>query len=147
MSLSQDDINALLEDAAFDDGDGSATATIASFGTDDAGGGSNAGGGTATANRTAETQGTAVSPEVDRILKLEVPIVVTLADREMSIRAIVDLKVGSILEFDTRADAELTLLVNNRRVGRGHAVKVGEQFGLRVTTVGSVSSRIHAMKR
>ena len=43
------------------------------------------------------------------------------------------------------ADDELELLVNNKPIGAGTAVKVGENYGLRVTYVGDLQERIAAM--
>jgi len=83
--------------------------------------------------------------DVEQILKLRVPIVVKLAERELSIRSIIDLTVGTILEFDTPSDNDLSLMVNDQTIGYGQAVKVGENFGLRIARVGSVNDRVHAM--
>lgn len=80
-----------------------------------------------------------------RILPLEVPVIVTLAERTMPLSKILSLSPGSIIEFDKPSDELLDLMINNRRVGRGQAVKVGENFGLRVSVVGSVTSRVDAM--
>ncbi len=80
-----------------------------------------------------------------RILLLEVPVIVTLAERMMPLSKILTLSPGSIIEFDKPSDELLDLMINNRCVGRGQAVKVGENFGLRVTVVGSVKSRVEAM--
>ncbi|MDM8006206.1 MAG: FliM/FliN family flagellar motor switch protein [Phycisphaerae bacterium] len=80
-----------------------------------------------------------------RILPLEVPVIVTLAECTMPLSKILTLSPGSIIEFDKPSDELLDLMINNRPVGRGQAVKVGENFGLRVTVVGSVTSRVDAM--
>ena len=63
----------------------------------------------------------------------------------MSVESIVGITIGSIVEFDVPVDQELTLYVANRAVGRGQAVKTGEQFGLRVTAIDPVANRIGAM--
>lgn len=83
--------------------------------------------------------------ELQRILHLSVPVTVTLAERHMSIDTILTLTVGSIIEFDVSFEADLVLNVADRPVGRGQAVKVGENFGIRLTGIGSVHERIDAM--
>ncbi len=83
--------------------------------------------------------------DIHRILALSVPISVKLAEREMPIRAITALSVGSIIEFDVPADRELELVVSTTAVGTGQAVKVGENFGLRVSRLKSIRDRIRAM--
>ena len=84
-------------------------------------------------------------PDIQRILGLSVPVSVTLAQRELSIATILDIKVGTIIEFDVPFDAQLTLKVASQTVGTGHAVKVRENFGLRVAAIGDVHERIEAM--
>lgn len=87
----------------------------------------------------------ALPPEVCRILKIEAPVIVRLAEREMSMEEVLELNVGSIIQFEKPFDAELELMVTHRRVGYGHAVKVGENFGLRITRIGSLYDTIKAL--
>jgi flagellar motor switch protein FliN/FliY len=83
--------------------------------------------------------------DVKRTLRLRVPVIVRLAERLMSIREIMGLSPGSIIEFDKLGDAELDLMINNRVIGFGSAVKVGENFGLRIQSVGRLGDRIRSM--
>ncbi|MBP7936936.1 MAG: FliM/FliN family flagellar motor switch protein [Phycisphaerae bacterium] len=91
--------------------------------------------------------GTPHRANVSRVLKLHVPVIVQLAERSMPLSEIVSLTTGAIIEFEKPADTELDLMINNKCIGRGQAVKVGENFGLRVTLIGSVKSRIMAMAK
>ncbi|MBI4579794.1 MAG: FliM/FliN family flagellar motor switch protein [Planctomycetes bacterium] len=95
--------------------------------------------------RIATARGPGSPVDLSRILNIEVPIIVQLSERTMPLADILNLTTGSIIEFDKPADSELDLKVNNKRVGSGQAVKVGENFGLRITQVGSVRDRIRAM--
>ncbi len=74
------------------------------------------------------------------ILELEVPLIVQIASRTMPIREVIELEHGSIIEFPRSADEELEILVNNKPVGQGTAVKVGENFGIRISSIGSLTS-------
>jgi flagellar motor switch protein FliN/FliY len=85
------------------------------------------------------------TPNIAQILKLEVPIVVRLGERTMEVEEVLGWVPGSIIELPKEADSELDLLVNNKAIGCGVAVKVGENFGLRLTYLGDVASRIQAM--
>lgn len=67
---------------------------------------------------------------------LEVPIAVRLGRRQMTLREILQLAPGSIIELPKNADSELDLLANNRQIGAGIAVKIGENFGIKLTSVG-----------
>ncbi len=86
-------------------------------------------------------------PELARIMRMRVPVLVTLAARDVSLSSVLNWTLGSIIEFDIPADSELQLVIGNKPIGRGHAVKVGENFGLRVTTIGDLAQRITAMGR
>jgi flagellar motor switch protein FliN len=85
------------------------------------------------------------SENVSRILNIEVPIIVQLSARTMPLSDILNLTTGSIIEFEKPADGELELKVNNKIVGSGQAVKVGENFGLRVARIGTLRERIQAL--
>lgn len=82
---------------------------------------------------------------LDAILRLEVPIIVRLGERAMSLGDVVSLLPGAIIELPKNAEAELDLMVNNKVIGCGTAVKVGENFGIRISFLGDVKSRIEAM--
>jgi flagellar motor switch/type III secretory pathway protein FliN len=69
------------------------------------------------------------------LLKIRVPIVVTLARTQQPLSRIVELAPGSIIPFDKSCDDTLALEVNNREVAVGEAVKVGDKFGLRITSM------------
>lgn len=86
----------------------------------------------------------AKSPNVAQIMQLEVPLVVRLGQRPMRVSEVLALVPGAIIELPKHADSELDLLVNNMPIGSGTAVKVGENFGLRVTRVGDRATRLEA---
>jgi flagellar motor switch protein FliN/FliY len=83
--------------------------------------------------------------ELKSILKLEVPLIVVIASRDMPVKEVMNLAPGAILELPKLADEELEILVNNKPIGLGTAVKVGENFGIRMTYVGNVRDRIKAL--
>lgn len=95
--------------------------------------------------RTAVDAPSSRTPNIDRILSLTVTVSVTLAERDMPLESILAINLGTILEFDVASDTELTLNVANHPIGKGRAVKTGENFGLRITQIGSVTDRIGAM--
>jgi flagellar motor switch protein FliN/FliY len=69
------------------------------------------------------------------LLRIRVPVVVTLAKSHQPLSRIVELAPGSIIPFAKSCDDTLTLEVNNREVAVGEAVKVGDKFGLRITSM------------
>lgn len=84
-------------------------------------------------------------PEIARILRLRVPLIVRLATRRMPISSVRDLSIGAIIEFEMPVESPLDLLVNNGLIGEGQCVKIGENFGLRITRVCSQKDRIRSL--
>ena len=82
---------------------------------------------------------------VDAILALEVPLIVQIGERSTTLGEILNLAPGSILELSKTADRDLDLLINNKPIGQGRAMKVGENFGVRVTDIGRVTERVDAI--
>jgi flagellar motor switch protein FliN len=83
--------------------------------------------------------------DLKAILALEVPLIVEIGSRNMTVKEVMNLAPGAILELPKLANEELEILVNNKPIGMGNAVKVGENFGVRVSYVGDLSDRIHAL--
>lgn len=86
-----------------------------------------------------------MATELNTILKLRVPVIVQIGYRTLPVENVLALGPGSIIELEKSADEELELLVNNKVIGRGAAVKVGENFGLRINSIGTPTQRIEAM--
>ena len=86
-----------------------------------------------------------MSTDLKTIVKLEVPVIVRVGERYATMEEILKLGPGAILEMQKSAEDELTLLVNNKPIGTGEAVKVGENFGIRVTSIGTPAERVRAM--
>ncbi len=84
---------------------------------------------------------------LEAILALEVPVIVRIAERTMALDEILAMAPGAIIELPKAADAELDILVNNKPIGTGVAVKVGENYGLRVSYIGDLGQRIKALGR
>jgi len=83
--------------------------------------------------------------DLSSVLQIEVPVIVLIARHQMPLRAVLDMRPGAIIELPKSADADLEILVNDRTIGAGKAVKVGENFGIRVGSIGPVRNRIEAM--
>ena len=83
--------------------------------------------------------------ELRRILRLEVPVIVKLADRKLSLQEVMRLGPGAIIEFFKPSDQPLELLVNNKTIAIGETVKVGENFGLKITQIGDVKQIIKTL--
>ena len=85
--------------------------------------------------------------EVRRILKMHVPVIVKLAERKLTLAEVMRLGPGAIIEFIKASDEPLELLINNKTIGLGDAVKVGENFGLKINQIGDVKDVIRSLGR
>ena len=85
-------------------------------------------------------------PYTRSLLKIEVPVVVTLAEKRQPLGRIVELSPGSIIQFDKSCEEMLALSIGNRAVACGEAVKVGDKFGLRITSMTPPDERFHPVE-
>ncbi|HEV2972717.1 MAG TPA: FliM/FliN family flagellar motor switch protein [Pirellulales bacterium] len=69
------------------------------------------------------------------LLHIQVPVVVTLAAKKQPVGQIIELGPGSIIHFAKSCEEMLDLSVGGHRVAQGEAVKVGDKFGLRITSL------------
>lgn len=83
--------------------------------------------------------------DLHTILKLKVPVIVQVGERRMPMADVLSLVPGAIIELPKPADQELDLRVNNIPIAQGTAVKVGENFGLKITAVGTTRQVVHAL--
>ncbi len=69
------------------------------------------------------------------VLDIPLEMSVELGRKRMSIRDILDLGAGSIVELDKIAGEPVDLLVNGRLVARGEVVVIEDNFGVRITEI------------
>lgn len=69
------------------------------------------------------------------LLRIRVPVMVTLARKKQRVSSIVELGPGTILQFAKSCEQLLEIEVNGHEIGQGEAVKVGDKFGLRVSNL------------
>ena len=74
------------------------------------------------------------------VMDIPLEVSVELGRKRMSIREILDMGAGSIVELDKIAGEPVDLLVNGRLVARGEVVVIEDNFAVRITEiVGSAS--------
>ena len=74
-------------------------------------------------------------PYARSLLKIKIPVIVTLAEIKQPIGKILELVPGAIIQFNKSCDEMLTLEAGGQHVALGEAVKVGDKFGLRITSI------------
>ncbi len=81
------------------------------------------------------------------LLRIRVPVMVTLARRKQPVGKIVEIGPGTILQFAKPCEQLLDLEVNGRNIGQGEAVKVGDKFGLRLASLTLPGERFKPVRR
>ena len=83
---------------------------------------------------------------MDVILEIPVNISMEIGRTNISIRNLLQLNQGSVVELDRLAGEPLDVLVNGTLIAHGEVVVVNEKFGVRLTDVISASERIKKLK-
>ncbi len=76
------------------------------------------------------------------ILDVSVTLALEVGRAHMSVRELLQLAPGTIVELDRLATEPLDVLVNGVRVARGEVVVVNDKFGIRLTDVVSATERM-----
>lgn len=79
---------------------------------------------------------------MDLLLDVRVRLSVQLGRTQLSIREVIALGPGSVVELDKAANEPVDILVNDRLIAHGEVVVVDENFGVRVLDIVSPSARI-----
>lgn len=85
-------------------------------------------------------------PNLDVILDIPVSISMEVGSADISIRNLLQLNQGSVVELDRLAGEPLDVLVNGTLIAHGEVVVVNEKFGIRLTDVISPSERIKKLR-
>jgi flagellar motor switch protein FliN/FliY len=84
----------------------------------------------------------AAAASLDLLLDVPLRITVELGGARLSIRELLQLGHGSVIELDKPGGEPLDVKVNGRPIARGEAVIVNEKFGVRLTQIISPSARV-----
>ena len=83
---------------------------------------------------------------LDVILDIPVSISMEVGSTKISIRNLLKLNQGSVVELDRLAGEPLDVLVNGTLIAHGEVVVVNEKYGIRLTDVISAAERIQKLK-
>ncbi|MFG1925782.1 flagellar motor switch protein FliN [Cryptosporangium sp. NPDC048952] len=72
---------------------------------------------------------------LDLLHGVEMDVTAELGQTRMTVRDLLSLSPGSVVELDRLAGSPADLLVNGRMIGRGEVVVIDENFGIRVTEI------------
>src|SRR5574344_176882 len=84
--------------------------------------------------------------KLDSILDIPVTITMEVGHAKISIRNLLQLNQGSVIELERLAGEPLDVLVNGTLIAHGEVVVVNDKFGIRLTDVISQVERIKKLK-
>jgi len=89
----------------------------------------------------------AVGQEMNLKMLLDIPVELhaEIGRTTASIRDVLHLGVGSVVELDRLAGQPADIIVNGVMIGQGEIVVVNETFGIRITKLVGVEERIQSL--
>ena len=84
--------------------------------------------------------------ELDMILDIPVQISVELGRTKITIKNLLQLAHGSVVELDKLAGEPVDILVNGKIVAKGEVVVIDENFGVRITGIVSMQERASTLQ-
>ncbi|MDT8428972.1 MAG: flagellar motor switch protein FliN [Pseudomonadales bacterium] len=93
-----------------------------------------------------KSPGNGQAPDLDVILDIPVRISMEVGSSSITIRNLLQLNQGSVIELDRLAGEALDVLVNGTLIAHGEVVVVNDKFGIRMTDVISPSERIKKLR-
>jgi len=86
------------------------------------------------------------SVNLDMLMDLEMPINIELGRTKQTIKSILQLGQGSIIELDKLSGDPVDVYINDRKFAEGEVVVVDENFGVRITEIVSPVEKIKALQ-
>ncbi len=83
---------------------------------------------------------------LNMLLDIPLQVAVELGRTKRSVKEILELSGGSIIELDKLAGEPVDILVNNRLIAKGEVVVIDENFGVRITDILSQADRLNNLR-
>ncbi|MBB3046205.1 flagellar motor switch protein FliN/FliY [Litorivivens lipolytica] len=99
------------------------------------------------AERSGDTPVASSRASLERVMDIPVRISMEVGSAEISVRDLLDLRQGAVVELERQAGEPLDVLVNGSLVARGEVVVVNDQLGIRLTELVSPADRARALSK
>ncbi len=87
-----------------------------------------------------------VSGKLELLWDVPLKVVVELGRARMTLKQVLELGVGSLIELDKLTGEPVDILVNGRLIARGEVVVIDESFGVRITEIVSPRQRLYSVR-
>lgn len=95
----------------------------------------------------AQATGAGSPVDVERILDVPVQLTAELGRTRITIKSLLQLSQGSVVELDGLAGQPLDVLINGYLIAQGEVVVVNEKYGIRLTDIVTPSERMQKLGR
>ena len=85
--------------------------------------------------------------DIERIMDIPVQLSVEIGRTRTSIKSILQLAQGSVVELDAVAGAPMDVLINGYLIAQGEVVVVNDRFGIRLTDIVTPAERMRRLNR
>lgn len=93
-----------------------------------------------------DTAYTQIPKQLELLYDVPLEITVELGRSKLSLKEVMDLNIGSIIELDKLTGEHVDILVNGKVIAKGEVVVVSESFGVRVTEIVNPKQRIGSIQ-
>lgn len=76
-----------------------------------------------------------MNEKMNRVLDIPLKVTAVIGSTKMTLKELLALEKGSIVELDTLENQEVELYVNGKKFAHGQVVTVDQNFGVRITSI------------
>ncbi|MCG6656252.1 flagellar motor switch protein FliN [Halomonas campisalis] len=89
----------------------------------------------------------ATARDLDMIMDIPVKLTVELGRTKLTIKQLLELAQGSVIELDGLAGEPMDILINGYLIAQGEVVVVDDKYGIRITEIITPSERVQKLNR
>ncbi|MBZ5488547.1 flagellar motor switch protein FliN [Halomonas aquamarina] len=85
--------------------------------------------------------------DLEMIMDIPVKLTVELGRTKLTIKQLLELAQGSVIELEGLAGEPMDILINGYLIAQGEVVVIEDKYGIRITEIITPSERIHKLNR
>ena len=85
--------------------------------------------------------------DLEMVMDIPVKLTVELGRTKLTIKQLLELAQGSVIELDGLAGEPMDILINGYLIAQGEVVVIEDKYGIRITEIITPSERIHKLNR
>ncbi|MBE0403384.1 flagellar motor switch protein FliN [Halomonas citrativorans] len=87
------------------------------------------------------------SRDLEMVMDIPVKLTVELGRTKLTIKQLLELAQGSVIELEGLAGEPMDILINGYLIAQGEVVVIEDKYGIRITEIITPSERIHKLNR